>query len=604
MMLQTFVLCGARSGERMDQMIDRVIIPHLEYYFESVASERERLKIDGRLAFTEGDLFVGGKAINIFSYLLCRTDRASPEFPRRAAMLRTIIRFVGQYDHYQSWSHLYSVMGLYRLQQAGLLTEIIDPGLLAIFEKRFDWRTFVDPGTLKLINLPTNYYGVAFGIARYRELLGWERGKPSEALLDKLMQHIDRYSGQANYMDETEGHGRFDRYGMLIPAELCTMLRDTGTPIPLKLRTMLRQSSDIVLRLANDRGVGISYGRSIGCYGDSAPAQILATAACLGILTDDEQELAYAYSTRIAWRFITFWLDPETRSVNLWDKGRRTDEYRNKNRILGENLTTCMVFINAASQWDEAGFKNRAPTSDYRARLAALPRLSAFTFTTSPWARSLFIIRDGAHIYTLPIVSGGPDYYNSTPYLPVPNESLVLETPPDTACNHLVPKLTLPEGARLMPLVYFKKITGAESGNRITIASGQSELCQINEAGPKPNGTLSCATRYTFMPGSIEREDTFTASAAVSIHEMDTLFLTFSIQPKIQGSRVTFDSGPIAAAEADGFDACEIIPIAGDNARGTPNGQLRYQVRWSKKNFMIEKRYSVRVRMDCRPELP
>ena len=25
-------------------------------------------------------------------------------------------------------------------------------------------------------------------------------------------------------------------------------------------------------------------------------------------------------------------------SVNMWEKGRRTDGYRNKNRILGENL--------------------------------------------------------------------------------------------------------------------------------------------------------------------------------------------------------------------------------------------------------------------------
>jgi len=48
---------------------------------------------------------------------------------------------------------------------------------------------------LTLINLPNNYYGVAFSIARLRYLLGWEDAAASDALLAKTLDHFREYSG-------------------------------------------------------------------------------------------------------------------------------------------------------------------------------------------------------------------------------------------------------------------------------------------------------------------------------------------------------------------------------------------------------------------------
>ncbi len=65
-----------------------------------------------------------------------------------------------------------------------------------------------------------------------------------------------------------------------------------------------------------------------------------------------------------------FWFDPDMGSVNLWEHGRRTDAYRGKHRILGENLSLARQYIYTSAIWDQLGFKDKAP----RRRLRRLAR--------------------------------------------------------------------------------------------------------------------------------------------------------------------------------------------------------------------------------------
>ncbi|MFC5549491.1 hypothetical protein [Massilia aerilata] len=60
-----------------------------------------------------------------------------------------------------------------------------------------------------LIRLPTNYYGVAFSVARLRMLLGREDESASKVLLEKMTTHYATYSGKFGFSDETPGEGRF-----------------------------------------------------------------------------------------------------------------------------------------------------------------------------------------------------------------------------------------------------------------------------------------------------------------------------------------------------------------------------------------------------------
>ena len=158
-------------------------------------------------------------------------------------------------------------------------------------------------------------------------------------------------------MDETKGEGRFDRYSILIPAEITELVVKTGWQEPELIRDMLGRSARIVLQMANEQGWGFSYGRSIGAYGETAVLQILASAAQLpGLLTENERTLAYAYSIKCIRTMILFWYDEEMQSINMWNKGRRTDGYRNKNRILGENLSLSMQVIDVIEQWKSLGY--------------------------------------------------------------------------------------------------------------------------------------------------------------------------------------------------------------------------------------------------------
>jgi len=588
------------NGRTMEGIIGASIQPHVDYYFDRLYREKGSLAIDGMPAFGGGDHFVGGKVISAMAWALTRTPRASPEFPRRVAMLRDIVDFVARQPGYETWNHLYALKGLRRLQQAGLLDQVVTDSTLALLKRQLDWRGFVDPGDLHLVNLPTNYYGVAFGIARYRELLGWDAEGNSARILARLLDHVRTWSGEQGFMDETPGEGRFDRYTVLIPAELAILLTDTGTPLPPVIREMLRRSSDIVLALANPRGDGFPYGRSIGLYGDLAALQVLSTAARLHVLTADETRAAYAYNTRMVEKYADFWIDPAMRSIDMWEHGRATDEYRNKGRILGENLSTAMQIVEAAEYWRAAGYTGAPDGAALGRFLAGLPRYRVFRFTAGVQPRALVVARDGGHVVALPLVSGARGYFASTPYLPAPAETGVLETPPNTTLPHLVPRLTLADGRAVMPLVYLRDIATREHGDTLVVTVAQDALALLGENAPRADSTFAVTTTFTFAPGSIQRRDVFRAAHGVQPRAVEMVFLTSSADAAAAGTGARFGSGPVASVSAWGLgDARVDAPPAGREA-SAPNGPLRSRVSWSRAPAPVADTLGVGWRMTLR----
>jgi hypothetical protein len=122
-----------------------------------------------------------------------------------------------------------------------------------------------------------------------------------------------------------------------------------------------------MLLRASLTGEGWEYGRSIGAYGETAFLEVLSAAAKLGVLSPQERDMAYALSSRIAARYVDFWLDPATGSVNLWDEGRQTDAYRSKHWILGENLSLARQYIYTDAIWNALGYRGAAPSTGYAA---------------------------------------------------------------------------------------------------------------------------------------------------------------------------------------------------------------------------------------------
>ncbi len=95
-------------------------------------------------------------------------------------------------DTNNTWGVYYYCQALHMLQEAGLLEQAVSPETLAKLRIKLDWRAFVRADDLTLIDLPNNYYGVAFSVARLRYQLGWEDASASEALLERTLDHYRR----------------------------------------------------------------------------------------------------------------------------------------------------------------------------------------------------------------------------------------------------------------------------------------------------------------------------------------------------------------------------------------------------------------------------
>lgn len=563
----------------MKQIIEQDFKPIMISLFNRIKKGGLTLEIDATPVYNPKAQFVGGKVINAACYAVLKfikTEEALRD-------LRDIVRMASAMDM-ETWGIMTGISGLYRLQTEGLLEKVVDEETLIHLKKSLDWRTFIDVDNhYALIHKPTNYYGVAFGIARYRELLGWESENHSECLLDRFLEHIRKYSGELSFMDETPGEGRFDRYSILVPSELTALLLNTGMEVPDGIRTMLKKSVHIFLQLANENGSGFAYGRSIGAYGDTAALEVFAAAARLGgILTEEELEIAYGYSIRIMKNLAVFWYDKDMDSINMWEYGRKTDNYRNKNRILGENISICMQVLGAYENWKTAGFDNREICSDYVQKLAELKAYTYVPFAENEYKRGLVIVRDDKQIWSLPLINGGRKYYNKDAYMPVPFQNFVLQGVPECSHYQLVPQIITESEAVYVPLAYTTDIIPQITEKGMIITCKYSNLCCISDDSfPQKAEGFSDVVKYAFGKNYMRREDTITIDAQEKIKEVRLVLLTYSEEPKIQENEVFFGKGVITGMCADGYGSCIVKAVTEDGDYDTPQGRLNNEVTWS-----------------------
>lgn len=541
-----------REAPAMNATVSGRIAPQVEALLDDLQAEGRAYRLDGVEVFAAEDKFLPGKVAIAMAHSIVATPRNDPAFETRLAGFRRLADLtIG--DTNDSWGIYYYISALHELQQAGVLDCAVSPETLVRLREKLDWRRFVREDDLTLINLPNNYYGVAFSIARLRALLGWEDTAQSEALLAKTLQHFREYSGEYGFADETNGEGRFDRYSVLLIGEIAQRFIETGVEPPPEVRTWLRESVDVLLPRFNLRGEGFEYGRSIGTYGETAFLEVLTAAAVLGVLTGEEKAMAYAFSSRVAVRYADFWLDADTGSVNLWDGGRKTDAYRGKHRILGENLSLAHQFAYTNALWNRLGFADRAPDAGFEAWLSTLPRSTTTWFARGEADRLLVTYRDGERVIGLPLINGGPGQHMNTPYFPVPFSPGVLAGAADETYPHLIPRLTLADGSVLQPLSWFENVEVASEDDRTAVSWRQSVLDRMGDNAPVRDGRIGVRTRYILEPGAISRTDRFELGPEVAEAEVSLEFATFSSDAQMDGGRTTFHQGEVGGFHVDGM---------------------------------------------------
>lgn len=588
----------------MRQIIEERLHPIMENLFNRIVEGGLTLQIDGTPAYNEKAQFVGGKVINEACYVALEYLKTEDSLKK----LGNVIRMVSDMPM-ETWGILNGISGLYRLKKAGMLENVADTETLEKLKKSMDWSTFVDVDDhYALIHKPTNYYGVAFGIARHRELLGWEEEGHSKILLERLLEHIDRYSGEYCFMDETPGEGRFDRYSILVPSELASQLLATGWQVPEKIRKMLAKSARIFIELANEQGLGFSYGRSIGAYGDTAALEVLSAAAEVGgILSKEEMEIAYGYSIKLMEHMVDFWYDREMESINMWEKGRKTDNYRNKNRILGENLSLSMQMVNSYEHWVKAGYGEKKICPDFAGKLEKLPAHLYVPFAKGEYERGLAIVRDGRNIWSLPLISGGQRMYDKDSYLPVPFQYQVLQGVPEYCHGQLIPQLWMEDGQVLMPVSYMSDIRTQDGEKEFLVSCEFKALCRMGEgiyvSGGRPADSLvdnsvagdseenqrpkqaegvSDRVCYRFSHGKIERRDHFVIAGGRKVKKLRLVLLSFSEEAETSENRVIYGKGILTEMKAEGVGNCQVCAASDDGSFGTPMGRLNTEVVWER----------------------
>ena len=564
----------------MQQIVQRELYPQLDYLFDKMASEKNLVTLDGVAALKSQDKFLSGKIAAGLAHVLLNLPKDDPRLPQRLRQYRAIADLTVDVDNH-TWGIYYYLQALYSLKQVGLLEQAVSPATLASLKTSLDWRRFVATPGYELIGLPTNYFGVAFSVARLRMLMGWEDDSASKVLLDKMMKHYAAYSGVYGFSDETAGEGRFDRYSILLVAEICERFIETGMTVTPELKALLRKAADVALNIGNNSGDGFSFGRSLGPYGETAVLEILSVSAYLDVLTPVEKQYAYTYANHIVARYVDFWYDPAIHSVDMWGKGRRTDAYRGKHRILGENFSLLHQLMFTNEMWNKAGMKNQLPKQDLQAWLdKTQPAFSLTWFARGEYDRALAVYRDRGHVFSLNMINGGASQHSNSPYYPLPFANGLIAGVADSGAKYpqLLPKFTLADGSELIGAAFIKQIGSSRDGDHYTVRYRQDELDKVGKNAPVKDARIRLDTVYTFEPGKITRTDTYTPAVPLQVIRLSLDFGSFSDAATLSGNSFTFGSGAVRGFDVSGLAGCTVESADASEAFKAPYGPMKTHV--------------------------
>ncbi|MGU7774260.1 hypothetical protein ACV229_29295 [Burkholderia sp. MR1-5-21] len=572
-----------------------------------------------------GDKFLPGKLALGLSYILI--DMKAKDDPHYADYLATYQKITtammaqsssGDYTYANtSWGEYYYLVALNNLKAHGMLNEAFSDAMLATLQTRLRFCDMFGPdasgktdtcpaaGTpidVASLNTAQNYYAVSYGIAGLRQKLGWSSPTFSsatdpavatmgarDALLYTLTNHI-RKDASGGFSDEASNthatyydQARFDRYSTLLIGEVVERTFEMGNEANLtpELKGYLRKSVDLILPQLNANGQGFNYGRSIGPYGDTAFMEILTAAANAGVLSQKEMQIAYAFIYKAAQRFDTFWYDPSlpTPSVNMWVKGRGTDAYRGKPRVMGENFSLLHQYLYVNAWWNKLGFGGNAPMADadYGAWLDALPRYTLTWYnlpgdTAHPYSAALLTVRDGRRVINLNL-SQAPDYNSFTPYYPVPFSDKLIYGTTDLGYALLIPQVSY-NGKTYIPVTYYKNLNVQQSNGQVIVSFDTAKFrLAAKNATYATDLDLQAHTVLTFGHGTITRTDTLSSGTLTGNLAVETDFTSFadfaSTQANGDGFSVTYANSPATRYAASGFDGCVLSNF--DMAGGTTN---------------------------------
>lgn len=202
-------------------IIDNQINPFLKTLCFRFFKEGYEMHLDEHPCFNEGEEFLHGSLINTIIHTLVAMDKTSKDYKIIKKNLTKAID-ISLNEVLNTFGILSFIRGILTLKKHGLYDEVISTDIEDILKKKLHWNVFMREDSLDFRHQrASNYYGVAFRIAMYRESLGWDDKANSQVFLERLYAKLTINSEATLYMDENfEGYGRYDKYTFTVAAEL------------------------------------------------------------------------------------------------------------------------------------------------------------------------------------------------------------------------------------------------------------------------------------------------------------------------------------------------------------------------------------------------
>lgn len=545
------------------EMLENFSYPLLEDIVALIDRDGENAVYGGFPALEDDTFMVHGMVIQAAAVL------AVHDWQKGLSGYQTHLRRVSDFSRLllgkplKTWGKLKLLMGLCALADAGLLAQL-SAQALEIYQAASDFEDFFDKETVTLkLGLPTNYYHVAMACAAYREKLGWERAGIADAIRDRMLGMMQHHSSEG-WSDEQPPYGRFDTYSLNVPMELAAPLLATGHEIPQQMMGALRHSAQAALSLRNARGDGFPYGRSLCVHGDMTPIEILGLALELNLLEGKQRQDAMAYWCRCLQKIRDFWYDPDLGYINIWLKGRATNQYRNISRILSVNIETHLKLLDALHTAEKLGFADSPlPDSDFGCTDAWACEEILFDRQENRHL-SLFLLRRNDLLFALPLISAGRHFLKAA-YLPFPAMPRLLEAPPDSPIPFLTPHYALSDGRLAVPAGFYESIRVECGNDRVIItARGKLSLSDPPRLGGNPEANAPYTAVYTF--------------------DGDTITAQFDTEAQIVSAKMVYAGE--ARVEGLGFDRAEGLDVINETYH-TPHGAPKKGIQWTGKSARV-----------------
>lgn len=453
---------------------------------------------DGKEATLEGIRLLNAENHTVLGALIRSTYAlySAAEGEAKETLLAALLRFCGwmKDEKCHTWGKLSILSVLCAMKERDELS-LLPVDLFSCLREKTDFRDFYDPHARKLLG-PTaaNYVHVAATCAKRRSLLGWESEETVAAITEHLLCTLSA-SGGKDFLDDEPGEGRYDSYTFMVARHLPSQCEEAGIPIPNSALENLAVAARTMLSMANRRGDGFVYGRSLSVYGDLSPTGVFTTAMKYGLLTEEETELAYAYILATLEKVCRFWYDESRGIFNIWFDGRSTDGYRESHRLLEVNFDVCDSLEALLHTLKEIGVAHRPPKAEISSPKEWQFRRLCFFDHPNKRAETVILRREDT-LVMLPLIGGGKISAFSA-YLPFPAIAGVLEAAPQSQEPFLVPEYEK-DGKAYRPIRFYSGIDVQAKGDKVTVTA-QGHIAAVGLYPACPTRTEhTFVTTYVF----------------------------------------------------------------------------------------------------------